>query len=913
MCHGERETERPNTMLLCRETACTQLDRALEACIGGTSGVVLLEGAAGCGKTELLLQFAETATGYGATVLRAAAPGDADAGAPHATVHRLLAELTGTDGPPPTATPTAHEFTAALRRAAAHAPVVVCVDDLHRIDGASLAYLLHAAHAVRGAAVLLVLACAPLPHADSPLARTELLRHPHFLRIGVERLDEQGSAALLARYTAQPAEPATAALLHRISGGNPLLLRALLTELPLPADGRGPTSDGPFADAVLTCLERAGDDVRRLATALAVLGAADDNAPRPAADLAGTTPSAALRAALALEDAGLTENGRLRHPAVAAAVLDRVPAPERAALHGRAARTLHEHGAPADTVARHLLTAGAPAAAAALRGADAVKALREAALQALIADGDLDHAAACLELAVRLSPDAQAGWEMSLRLAAVTWPSSPGAAEHQLDEPLAALRRGDLAPGHAGRLARLLVAQGRIEDAAQALERTAPRTARADPLRELFALPPQTAPAPAPAEQGERHPQAGSAELRNSAALWTHPGSDNDDRAAEQLLKGTPLAHANFDPIVQAVRTLVHTDRPDRAVVWCTRIQAQLADGRTPGWQAVFGLLHAEALLRTGDLAGSEREARAALDAVAGRGGVFLFGPLAALVAAQTAAGRIDAAARLLQMPVPEELFASVYALTYLRARGQYYLATHRSRAALDEFLDAGRLAQRWGLDRPRQLPWRTDAAEALLQLGEHRQAERFVVEQLATPDARSPRVRGLSLRLRAATAEPHQRPKLLTRAVDELRRCGDRLELVRALADLGRALQLLGEGNRAAMISRRARYLATECGALRLAEQIMPGPATQDHGTPPAEPGAATTPDAEQLSESERRVAALAAYGYTNREISAKLFITVSTVEQHLTRVYRKLNISRRQDLPMDLQLENLESLSSA
>jgi DNA-binding NarL/FixJ family response regulator len=32
------------------------------------------------------------------------------------------------------------------------------------------------------------------------------------------------------------------------------------------------------------------------------------------------------------------------------------------------------------------------------------------------------------------------------------------------------------------------------------------------------------------------------------------------------------------------------------------------------------------------------------------------------------------------------------------------------------------------------------------------------------------------------------------------------------------------------------------------------------------------------------------------------KLYITVSTVEQHLTRVYRKLNITRRQDLPADL-----------
>ncbi len=51
-------------------------------------------------------------------------------------------------------------------------------------------------------------------------------------------------------------------------------------------------------------------------------------------------------------------------------------------------------------------------------------------------------------------------------------------------------------------------------------------------------------------------------------------------------------------------------------------------------------------------------------------------------------------------------------------------------------------------------------------------------------------------------------------------------------------------------------------------------------------------------LSEAELRVAELAAAGETNREISGKLFITVSTVEQHLTRVYRKLRLSGRADL---------------
>ena len=48
-------------------------------------------------------------------------------------------------------------------------------------------------------------------------------------------------------------------------------------------------------------------------------------------------------------------------------------------------------------------------------------------------------------------------------------------------------------------------------------------------------------------------------------------------------------------------------------------------------------------------------------------------------------------------------------------------------------------------------------------------------------------------------------------------------------------------------------------------------------------------------LSVAERRVADLVATGHRNREISKLLHITVSTVEQHLTRIYRKLRIPNR------------------
>jgi DNA-binding CsgD family transcriptional regulator len=51
-------------------------------------------------------------------------------------------------------------------------------------------------------------------------------------------------------------------------------------------------------------------------------------------------------------------------------------------------------------------------------------------------------------------------------------------------------------------------------------------------------------------------------------------------------------------------------------------------------------------------------------------------------------------------------------------------------------------------------------------------------------------------------------------------------------------------------------------------------------------------------LTETESRVAELAASGLTNREVAAKLYISPKTVEANLARVYRKLGIHSRAEL---------------
>lgn len=318
-------------------------------------------------------------------------------------------------------------------------------------------------------------------------------------------------------------------------------------------------------------------------------------------------------------------------------------------MHRRAAELAHRAGAPAPEVARQLLAARDTAQDWAL------PVLRAAAEQ-LLADGAAERAAACLELAHEAAPDEDQRAALRLRLSAIARRTAPGAAERHLAEPLAAARAGRLPPPRMGPLARLLMAHGRIDEAGEVLDRLsavsgAPAATPSaaldeavctlDPLDGLSAFPGWSARGPARQPRPAGHPGA----IRHPAAFWALPDSADSGSAAaaaDRFLRGASLSDGTLEPILQAVRVLLHLGGPQRAVPWCETYADEAVRRTAPGWQAAFSGLHAEALLRQGDLTGAEATAAAALDAAAmpERGAsVLLTGIAGTLIRARTAMG----------------------------------------------------------------------------------------------------------------------------------------------------------------------------------------------------------------------------------------------------------------------------------
>lgn len=906
-------------------------------------GVVLIAGEAGIGKTALLDAAREQASLTGARVLRARCA-ELEREFPYGVVRQLLTPLLLTldpssrdalfDGAAALARPvllgaaqprqepdpdfgTLHGLYWLLATLAQRESLLLAIDDLQWSDGPSLR-LLQFLRRRQGLPLLIVAAVRPDDAGPAAASLADLIDDPSVTVLRPRPLSLEAVDRVV-RSRVAGADEHLAADCLQATGGVPLYLVSVLEDLTetgaTTAEALGGRASRQVSHSVWRRLAACGPDAVALAEAVAVLGDGAD-LPRVAA-LAGVSEPAALSAEEALVACAVLDRVRplaFVHPVVRTAVYLKLSDTERGARHARAAAELAGAGASADTVAAQLMRATPGAANGALgvlRDA-AAHALEQGAPEvavsylgrALTEPGPADERVEILMTLAQaesragmatalghLAEAAQLATRPEIRQAAiVTLARGLGTAGRSLesidllDQEISALTDRD--PGQAAQLQLELLSLSDLDLAARpyALE----RIERADwrlqdsggPLRDLHE-------ATARVMSGDRREEAIALVERALAG----------DELVEQALAGAP--HFTF-----AAFALIHSGAFDLAQSQLDRMRdaAQL-HGSAVGF-ALATALRAFLGSHRGSLVEAEADGRAAV-AVAELNGwpPMAQAAFAALADVLLERGEPDAvfeAAEVAGIEL-EALDGSTQGTVLLELRGRVRLAQSRLEESLADTLEAGDRYTRWGVLNPAAFAWRSNAARALQQLGEVERARELATEELELArrwDA--PRTIGVALNALAAVQERDEQISTLREAVEVLRGSGSQTVLARSLADLGAALRRSNRRSDARSPLRQALDLAREAGADGLADRAY----TELWATG-ARPRIPRRMGLDALTPSERRVADMAASGLSNAQIAQALFVTVKTVEMHLTGAYRKLDLDSRSQLGVALGLE--------
>ncbi|MGA5097067.1 ATP-binding protein [Streptomyces lavendulocolor] len=923
---------------------------AIAAAIGeaGRGRVLLVEGAAGVGKSQLLAEVRTSAARAGADVL-AARGIELERDFAFGVVRQLFEPLltaaddprrqalfagpagqardvfalpgTAAGGPPTGDLAVLHGLYWLAANAAQDRPLVLAVDDLQWCDTASLRYLAYLLPRIEDLGVLLAAALRTgEPATDDHLLR-QVTADPLTRVLQPRPLSPTATGTLLRQSLRQEVAPAFTTACHTATGGNPLLLRELARtvtarQLAPDADNAAlvPTL-GPAAVARLVALRTAGLEptVVALARAVAVLGG---RAPLPlAADLAGRDSQMALQDAVVLEARGVLQleddDGLLVlafvHPLVLTAVTDAIDHAERARAHRDAARLLGTRGAEPERIATHLLhvpPGGDRQAVAALRAAAAQAAGRSAP----------ESTYAYLRRALHEPPGEEDYTAVAAQAGLAALPVDLHAAARHLrqahDRTVDPVARADIA---------MLLGTAHVYQ----LDFDTGLTVWERALAEL------------PADQEERRRRLHAYLL--SAATWLAPGRGDilarthdlgrlpvHDSIGGRLLECAVATRESneCDPTAvsrarRALRdgSLVDQAAGDLALIggWATlmcadddeilmsSLDAAVEQAHDHG--SIYALVPAYATraitwLWRGHLAEAEQDAREALrSADLGHYDLGKYTATSWYAVLLMEQGRLDEAEQALRSigveasgaappgPVPMGLLA-LARLENLRGRHVEALAAAR---------ETGRAFEAYDYRVPIWSDWRAEAALALHALGSGAEARVTIAEQLRL--ARqwgTPLALGGTLRVTATVTPGQDGLDLLHEAVTVLDGSPARLEQAKTLAELGTVLLRSGSSKAARQPLRQALDLALRCGADPLEQRCRRELAAA--GARPRRP-ALTGPEA--LTPSERRVAELAAQGHTNRHIAQRLFITLKTVELHLSASYRKLGITGRAHLP--------------
>jgi DNA-binding CsgD family transcriptional regulator len=229
--------------------------------------------------------------------------------------------------------------------------------------------------------------------------------------------------------------------------------------------------------------------------------------------------------------------------------------------------------------------------------------------------------------------------------------------------------------------------------------------------------------------------------------------------------------------------------------------------------------------------------------------------------------------------------------LRNLSALGFLDLSAGELQSALAHFGRAAELAERAGVRDPWFARFAVDQAETLIAAGALDEAEAVLdsfedsARELDRGWARALAGRSRALLL-ASRGDLDAAQSMLEAALDELEHLP--FEHARALLALGTVQRRAGKKRAARESLQAARAVFEELGA-----ELWVGRVDAE-----LKRIGGRAPSSGDLTPSESRIAQLVAEGKTNKEVAAELFVTVHTVEQALTRVYRKLGIRSRTQL---------------
>jgi DNA-binding CsgD family transcriptional regulator len=791
--------------------------------------------------------------------------------------------------------PLLHALYWLLANLAAGGPLLLAIDDLQWVDDSSLRALDYLAQRLGDLPVALVAALRPA----EPGAHNELLGA--LGRRAVTIMPAALSAEAVAEVV-RVARPGVAgevcAAYHAASSGNPFYLSELLRAV---GDADAATiraaSVPQVGDRVVRRIRRVAPEAPALAAALAVLGDAQPLAR--VVSLAELDPGRGAEIARELARIDVlagNDPASFAHPVIRHSVYEALSGARRASLHAAAAELLEAADAPADAVAGHLM-ALPPA------GASSVAVRLVAAAGDALSRGATATAIRRLRRALAEDAPEPPRAELLFELGRAEGAARDPACFEHLQAAFAASdtsARVEVALV----LSELLASSGQWNAAWSVVESTGADTAH--PLYlDLLAV-------RAVMMANDR------ARVHEFYAQWDRwselaRGDRWANRAIAALLssqattRGDPLElalahahHAMADGVLlaeyygggyatmQVTLGLIACDALDEAEAWGNAI---LAAGRRTGsvLATVSGMAtEAWAVARRGDLVAAEARVRD-LAEIAFETGMAMWVTSFAHLYQDVLAERpsVD--------DVVEAVFAAEPPAEFMASRGGTLLHDARGRIALGRGeLERARTslsaaAADYGAMGvgPAASNWRSQLAMALAPV-DHATARTLADEEVRIARAAGyPRALGVALRaaglLRTDAVLLRESLAVLAGTHAALERAYTHLELgvvLRRSQQIAAARDHLGA----------AVDLAHRCGADRLLARAM-----DELRAAGARPRRIARTGRDALTPRELRVAELAAGGRTNAEIAQELYLSMKTVETHLTNIYGKLGLSGR------------------